>query len=430
MDFSGSLAFHQPPCDAERERIRELSRFVLIRFAPPIFVLTIAQTRYYCALDRPSTRDASAEGSGDDAPKEDEQPTACDLSADITLNALAQLGTHRLKCNRSFVSLIDGANQHIIAEATKSVSLRNKDNHLPNDDIYLGVRSLDLTWGVCPHTIRLFTGQDLSYTINTDNITASRNRYIIRDFTKEDCFKDRPYVQGWPHMRFYAEVPLISLSGVVLGTYCVIDDKPRARADFSDEDVDVLQEIADAIAHHLENVRLVNCHRRSERLVRGLTNFVKDYSDFNPREISSGRRLESASLASNADKPISLDGVKVTDAGVAVSTSTSSSRTEQTSAFFNSPLPGSTEPSSIVSNLSVSMPTPEEERPLEDVHNTGGQEEIKPIDNDTSQVSLADSIPITDRISSIFARASVLLRDSMDLDGVAFLDAARSNPSL
>lgn len=231
-------------------------------------------------------------------------------------------------------------------------------------------------------------------------------------------------------MRFYAEVPLISLSGVVLGTYCVIDDKPRARADFSDEDVDVLQEIADAIAHHLENVRLVNCHRRSERLVRGLTNFVKDYSDFNPREISSGRRLESASLASNADKPISLDGVKVTDAGVAVSTSTSSSRTEQTSAFFNSPLPGSTEPSSIVSNLSVSMPTPEEERPLEDVHNTGGQEEIKPIDNDTSQVSLADSIPITDRISSIFARASVLLRDSMDLDGVAFLDAARSNPSL
>jgi hypothetical protein len=36
MDFSGSLGFHQPLCDAERERIRELSRFVLVMFLPPI----------------------------------------------------------------------------------------------------------------------------------------------------------------------------------------------------------------------------------------------------------------------------------------------------------------------------------------------------------------------------------------------------------
>ncbi|KAJ5684717.1 uncharacterized protein N7477_001062 [Penicillium maclennaniae] len=412
MDFSGSLGFHQPPCDAERERIRELSR-------------------YYCALDRPLPLDpvAESERSQDGAPQQDEQPRACDISADITLNALAQLGTHRLQCNRSFISLVDGSNQHIIAEATKSVSLRNKDSHLPDDDIYLGVRSLDLEWGLCPHTIRLFTGQDLSYTIDSDNITASRTRYIIRDLTKEDCFKDRPYVQEWPHFRFYAEVPLKSPSGVVLGTYCVIDDKPRERADFSDHEVDTLQELADAIVHHLENVRVVNCHRRSERLVEGLTNFVKDYSDFDPREASSGRRLESTSLASNADMPMSLDGVKVTDAGV-VSASSASSRTEHTSvAFFNSPLPESTEPSSLDSDQSVSISSPGEERPMDDVQNPGGPGDLKSMNNNASLVSLVDSIPISDRITSIFSRASVLLRDSMDLDGVAFLDAARSNPS-
>lgn len=390
-------------------------------------------TRYYCALDRPPTQEPST-GDGrspGDAPQGDEQPSACDISADITLNALAQLGTHRLQCNRSFISLIDGSNQHIIAEATKSVSLRNKDSHLPNDDIYLGVRSLDLKWGLCPHTIRLFTGQDLSYTAETDNITASRTRYIIRDLTKEDCFQDRPYVLEWPHFRFYAEVPLTSPSGVVLGTYCVIDDKPRERADFSDDHVDTLQEIADSIVHHLENVRLVNCHRRSERLVKGLTNFVKDYSDFDPREASSGRRLESTSLASHTEKPISLDGVRVTDAGVVVSTSSASSVTEHTStAFLHSPVPALTEPSSLDSNFSVSMSSPGEERPLEDVQNTGGQGGIQSMVNNASLVSLADSIPISDRITTIFARASVLLRDSMDLDGVVFFDAARSNPSL
>jgi hypothetical protein len=161
-----------------------------------------------------------------------------------------------------------------------------------------------------------------------------------------------------------------------------------------------------------------------------LTNFVKDYSDFDPREASSGHQLVSTSLDSNAEKPMSLDGVKVTDDGVVASPSSSSSRTEQTSPpFFNSPVPGSTEPSSIDFNLSFSMSSPEEEKPLEDVQREG-QEGMNPLENDMSQVSLADSIPVSDRISSIFARASVLLRDSMDLDGVTFLDAARSNPSL
>jgi hypothetical protein len=32
-------------------------------------------------------------------------------------------------------------------------------------------------------------------------------------------------------------------------------------------------------------------------------------------------------------------------------------------------------------------------------------------------------MPIYEHIASIYSRASVLLRDSMDLDGVAFLDA-------
>lgn len=44
------------------------------------------------------------------------------------------------------------------------------------------------------------------------------------------------------------------------------------------------------------------------------------------------------------------------------------------------------------------------------------------------QVSV-DRVPIPERISMIFARASVLLRESMDLDGVVFYDASRSASS-
>lgn len=198
----------------------------------------------------------------------------------MTLNALAQLGVYRFGCNRSFISIIDGQNQHIVAEATASISLRHKDQHLPDDGIYLGFRTLDLAWGVCPHTIKLFTAQDTSLEVDTPNITANRTRYIIRNFTDEECFRYRPYVVDWPHMRFYAEVPLFSPSGHVLGSYCVVDDSPRLV--FGDAEVALLQEIADAVAHHLENARIVHFHRRAEKLVKGVTDLVGNPQTLKP----------------------------------------------------------------------------------------------------------------------------------------------------
>ncbi|KAJ5689706.1 hypothetical protein N7462_004098 [Penicillium macrosclerotiorum] len=404
--------------------------------SPPSSPLTIDQNRYYCTLARSATPVSDAENtrSKDDAPQGDAQPSESDLSTDITLTALAQLGVLRLRCNRSFVSIIDGDNQHIIAEATGSISLRHKDMHLPDDGIYLGARTLDLVWGVCPHTIKLFTGQDPSYAIETDNVIANRSRYIIRDFTKEDCFKDRPYVREWPHMRFYAEVPLVSPCGFVLGSYCVVDDKPRT--EFGDHEVNLLQEIADAIAQHLENVRIAHCHRRSEHLVRGLTNFVKDYAGFDPREVSNDHRLQStADLAgtttSNQAKyngDHSDNGEKSTP-DLSLVTSTSTSLTGELSPrFFVGPASGPTEPSSLNSNLSDHRITPGEEKSLEEVLKVD-QERPEAFPHNASQVSLEDSVPLADRITAIFSRASVLLRESMDLEGVIFFDAARNNPS-
>ncbi|KAJ5432575.1 uncharacterized protein N7458_011731 [Penicillium daleae] len=417
MDQPGSLAFHPSPCSTERERIRELSR-------------------YYCALDCPVTLSTpktgdDGVGSAQNAPRADEQPSAGNLSTDITLTALAQLGVHRLACNRSFVSIIDGGNQHIIAEATASISLRDKDKHLPNDGIYLGARSLDLVWGVCPHTISLFTGRDMSCAIDTDNITANRTRYIIRDFQKEDNFKDRPYVRAWPYMRFYAEVPLYSPAGFVLGSYCVVDDKPRTI--FGEDDVNTLREVADAVARHLEHVRIVHCHRRSERLIKGLTNFVKDHADFDPREVSNDHRLEAMAVASNVNasapdnSPGPMEASLNQQFGFVTSSSTSLSE-EPSPLFFSGPASGPTEPSSLNSNISDRRSSPGEERSIDEALKVDTQP-LEEVANNASSVSLAESASLGERIERIFHRASMLLRNSMDLDGVVFLDAARTNPS-
>ncbi|KAK4866153.1 hypothetical protein LT330_008494 [Penicillium expansum] len=425
MTSAGVSAFHPTPGEEqERERIRDLSR-------------------YYCtvtgAFPAPDTTTSEDEETPV-APTGDEQPTGCELAKDIALNALAQLGVLRFNANRCFVSIIDGETQHIIAETTKSVSLRDKNRHKSGDGIYLGARSLDLIWGVCPHTVSLFTGRATN-DIDTSNITANRTRYIIRDFTLEDCFKDRPYVREWPHMRFYAEVPLFSASGYVLGSYCIVDDKPWT--DFGDDQVNDLQEVADAIGLHLENVRMSQAHIRTEKLVKGLTDFVKDHADFDPKEASNHGRLQSSVSAANllpheiaaitAD-PDDSDTTPVLDVPLGhvvqcvspkSGQSSSSTVAGEESVFFLQDRCSTTEPSSLDSGFSdrpVVM-SPGEEKSMGEVLKSGDTDAAQGIDQGLSQLSLTESTPIYERIASIYSRASALLRDSMDLDGVAFLDA-------
>jgi hypothetical protein len=364
---------------------------------------------------------------------------------------------HRFNCNRSFVSIIDGELQHIIAEATASVSLRDKNRHLPDDGIYLGARSLDLVWGVCPHTIRLFTGRE-SNDIESGNVTANRTRYIIRDFRAEDCFKDRPYVREWPFMRFYAEVPLYSATGYVLGSYCVVDDEPRAV--FGDSEIRDLQEVADAIGQHLENVRIAQAHTRAEKLVKGLTSFVKEHADFDPTEVSNNGLLQSsvsaANLSPKAEQESGAKPVPSTPPGdihapkvdihspEQSSTSTitqtsgqssSSTVTAEESIFLQDQL-SATDPSlySGISDRPIIL-SPGEEKTLEDVLDpedsvTADATPVQNIERDFSRLSLTDKGPVSERVAAIYSRASLLLRESMDLDGVAFLDACPTNFAL
>ncbi len=171
-------------------------------------------SRYYCAIPRPADfadDPAATPNPSDDGSKP--ELNVARLSSDITLTALTQLGVYKFGCMRSYVSLIDGQNQHIISEATGSISLRDRVKHQPNDGLYLGVTTLDLVFGVCPHAVKLFSGHDVRHLQNTDNVTANSTRYIVRDFTREEYFKDRPYVTEWPYFRFYAEVPIYSPCG-------------------------------------------------------------------------------------------------------------------------------------------------------------------------------------------------------------------------
>ncbi|MEM6638764.1 MAG: GAF domain-containing protein, partial [Pseudomonadota bacterium] len=69
----------------------------------------------------------------------------------------------------------------------------------------------------------------------------AREIYTVEDASTHPTFRDNPLVTGDPFIRSYAGAVLRDLSGLPLGTLCVIGKEPRV---FSDGELDILKELA------------------------------------------------------------------------------------------------------------------------------------------------------------------------------------------
>ena len=61
----------------------------------------------------------------------------------------------------------------------------------------------------------------------TYTLQSKDGLFVIRDTHNDPRFRKNPYVTGHPGWRFYAGVPLVSPEGAKLGTFCLLDRKPR-----------------------------------------------------------------------------------------------------------------------------------------------------------------------------------------------------------
>ncbi|WBL22971.1 PAS domain-containing protein [Zunongwangia sp. HRR-M8] len=100
---------------------------------------------------------------------------------------------------------------------------------------------------------------------------------IVENPLEDIRFKDNPLVVGKPHIRFYAGAPLITGSGVALGTLCVIDNKKRKLTSTQIEALQILSnQTIDYLEHKKEHINQTDLLRKSINKFNKLSNHSLD----------------------------------------------------------------------------------------------------------------------------------------------------------
>ncbi|KAJ4983932.1 Sensor protein GacS [Stagonosporopsis vannaccii] len=323
-------------------------------------------------------------------------------SEDKALTAFAQLGALRLHARRCLISFFDRRNCYILAEATRTSSLHTGQPEFREDSLCWGNTILPKEKSICYYTVNLTADRS---GVPFDHLNGTPS-LVVNDLSKDGRFKLFPSVMDFPHSRFYAGVPIRSPSGHNIGTYCVLDDKPRDG--LTTHQMDFMKDMAGTVMRHLEMTRATEDHRRGKIMVKSLGSFAEGKSGLedwwqDPWDTPLSAGLSETPLQrqrpaarSNADQePFIID--------------------RNASAMSSVKSPTNTETSSIRPMSSVATPAselgPEPTRIPE------------PVTKSSSGSQNGQQDKIAPEIQAAFSRASNMIVDAIEADGVAFFDA-------
>jgi excisionase family DNA binding protein len=100
------------------------------------------------------------------------------------------------------------------------------------------------SWAFCNHTI------------------LQREVFSVSDLSRDPRFADNPAVRGAPGFRFYAGAPVLDDEGLVVGSLCVIDQKPRTLDERGARTIEALAGLAS------DEVRLRKMDRKLREIQR------------------------------------------------------------------------------------------------------------------------------------------------------------------
>ncbi|KAL9579155.1 MAG: hypothetical protein Q9212_005272 [Teloschistes hypoglaucus] len=184
------------------------------------------------------------------------------LPPSTTLTALAQLCALRLDAKRAVVSVIGRKTQYFLAEATRFTDITNHGaREVGNEDMWLGLGTIDKTGGLCENTLALPTSP------------GTYPCFTVPDLTQDERFSQLSIVTGAPHFRFYAGTPLTTSNGVNIGSFFIFDDKFRSGLTPNEETY--FGSVAATIMANLELAREAEERDKVLRMSRGLNAFVE-----------------------------------------------------------------------------------------------------------------------------------------------------------
>ncbi|KAF4467429.1 Hsp90 [Fusarium albosuccineum] len=323
-------------------------------------------------------------------------------SADPALTAYAELATLRLGASRALISLFDSQFQHVIAEATPFSSLKPS---VPSEHGAADGRELWLCGASLPRTLSICERALLEPQVESPNKSSDKRSsqippiYVIKDLATEPDSSPKLFVLGSTGDHFYAGVPIRTARGINIGVLCIFDRHPRRHFDSSCKEL--LRDLSATIMTHLETRRLRESHRRADRMVRGIGSFVEGSTTTSGWQ--GGPSMNSfvnipdveGSLNANQQRFSQSAGVTVREGIIAPRPEPPDIPPESPSYFRPKPLQHNAASSPVQSPISPEGP-------------------MHPIHHD-------------DEVKHVFSKAANIVRESIETEGVLFLNASVSS---
>jgi signal transduction histidine kinase len=206
------------------------------------------------------------------------------------------------------ISLIDSKHQYTLAESTQTLSSQSDDVYEAGDSLWMGVKTIPREESLCAAKIwRPMPRNELN---DSDEIPRPEP-IVVSDLAEDATLKENLKIDSGPKARFYATIPIRTRRGFDIGSYCVMDEQPRDG--LKPGEIEFLKDMADTVMEHFEYVSVRKDHQRGERMVKGLGLFVEGQSTLSAwwlrtrtdRETSirSSRRTFSTRSAGGTDEP-------------------------------------------------------------------------------------------------------------------------------
>ncbi|KAJ5836203.1 CheY-like superfamily [Penicillium robsamsonii] len=348
-------------------------------------------------------------------------------SPDTALTAFAQLGVLRLKAQRALISLFGRDQHYILAEATQTLSLQDHTVENDRDALWLGCCVVPKEKGICQRVASLpqIKPED-------DKHVTKEGIYMVPDLREDDRFNKLNMVTGSPKARFYAGAPIISSKGITIGSYCIIDDEPRSGLD--PPLIKFLQNMASTVMTHLDMARLKAEHQRAERMIVGFGSFVEGKATLRREWVQdTGLRLNEQEhdeghlniLQQNAQiKSGLLTTVHTRPSSPPLQSQLSSRNSSEQ--FISSDLSGVPSPSFSPAPFSSSSTSDKSSDASIDQTSSLNKAETQTsfsVRSTASTENLQDDM-LSIGVRQVFSRAANIIRESIEVEGVAFFDAS------